>query len=744
MIVKTENINLNADQNLIYQQSKQTHNKLTIKKEEISEYESKGYTLLNKTKYKANMKILKPEIEIAYNQTLKTFCEMGFNIIPSLSHSYTDSVENISDFCFIASDNETVLIIYYIYTEKKREISDFKELLESIKFNYENLLNELKQLLGKEKKYKVILSTKNYVVSASDEKTINDLKFFAMNDERLDYYSNLNKHLGQASRYQLLGNLFSGQKINNLNEVTPAIRGKMGGKTYYSFSIELDKLLKIGYILHRTDANKNDMPTYQRLVKKQRLSQIEKFINDGGYFPNSVIISIDTNGKGLDFKLSSLQDINSISKLGLLTLPQKYKSVYIIDGQHRLYGYANTTYKETNTIPVVAFLDLEKNEQIKLFMEINENQKSVSKNLRTTLNADLLWDSDNPTERNTALFSRIAQELGENTDSPLFDRIIIGENNKTEKCCITLDTIRDALDKSGLFNKYKEKELLQEGLCDFGNIDKNLSNTLILLFDFFNYIKNNSITEWNKNESLNKWVYNISIYGLIRIFADITKIVIDKNNYTKQFLNEHFDDYKPYIDALLEEVNSLTDEQKKELKTYGAGGRIKYWRTLQGFILKTFPDLSFDGYDDWLKNNTKEYNTQAYTLICDIESYLNDNIKTELIQLFGNKWKVSGIPQDLMQKLRKLKTEKEYEDPDTEVDEWDCLHLIDYRDIITNNWQSLFEKKYSEPNIKGRSKKDKTEWLYKLNKIRNNIDHNRSVTEDDFKYLKDIHLWLLK
>ena len=72
------------------------------------------------------------------------------------------------------------------------------------------------------------------------------------------------------------------------------------------------------------------------------------------------------------------------------------------------------------------------------YLPINENQKSVSKNLRTTLNADLLWDSENPTERNTALFSRIAQELGENTESPLFDRVIIGENKETVDLCEVL------------------------------------------------------------------------------------------------------------------------------------------------------------------------------------------------------------------------------------------------------------------------------------------------------------------
>ncbi len=744
MIIK-QALDLNTDQKKLLTIVKQKFVRKTILKEEISNFESQGFIVSSKQKSKAIVKKLKPEIEIGYYSFIQLFCEMGFNVIPNLPHSFNDETKDISDFGFIAENNECVLICYYLYSDAKKELSSFENVLGNIKTNYGELLKELKKIFTGDKKFKVILCTKNYAISKSDVALIEGQKYFYIDDDRLEYYVNLNKHLGNASKYQLLGNLFSGQKIANLDEVIPAIQGKMGGLTYYSFSIEPEKLLKIGYILHRTDANRNDMPTYQRLIKKSRLKQIETFINNGGFFPNSVIISIDTNKKGLTFSLSSLQDEASISKIGLLKLPQRYKSVYIIDGQHRLYGYANTQYKETNTIPVVAFLDLAKNDQIKLFMEINENQKSVSKNLRTTLNADLLWDSENPTERNTALFSRIAQELGENTDSPLFDRVIIGENNKTDKCCITLDTIRDALDKSGLFNKYKGTEIERSGICDLNNNDKNFDNIFTLLVSSFKYIKQSDIENWNKSEDENKWVYNISIYGIIRIISDISNILLTTNLYSQDKINEHFEDFKPYLDAIIQGVNDLNDEQKKDLKTsYGGGGRIKYWRTLQGFILSKFPNIIFDGYEEWQKNNTKQFNTQAFSLISDIESYLNEKVKEKLVSEFGKKWMISGIPKAVMQKIRDLKTEKEYEEPDIEIDEWDCLHLIDYRDIMINNWQNIFDKDYSDPFVKGRSKKDKTEWLVNLNRIRNNVDHNRSVSEEDFKYLNNIHNWLIK
>ena len=173
------------------------------------------------------------------------------------------------------------------------------------------------------------------------------------------------------------------------------------------------------------------MPTYQRIIKKKRLKEVQNFINNGGYFPNSIIISVDTKGKGLQFDKSPLQSEDSIAKIGILHLPKRYHSAYIIDGQHRLYGYSNSDYARTNSIPVVAFIDLERSEQLKLFMEINENQKSVSKTLRITLNSDMLWDSPNYNERREAIRSKIAQMCGEEPTSPLLGRVAIGEDERT-------------------------------------------------------------------------------------------------------------------------------------------------------------------------------------------------------------------------------------------------------------------------------------------------------------------------
>jgi len=67
--------------------------------------------------------------------------------------------------------------------------------------------------------------------------------------------------------------------------------------------------------------------------------------------------------------------------------------------------------------------------QVKMFMDINETQKAVSKSLRNTLNIDLLWESKSYMERRLALILHLGQKLGEDSNSPLYSRVVTGENN---------------------------------------------------------------------------------------------------------------------------------------------------------------------------------------------------------------------------------------------------------------------------------------------------------------------------
>ena len=78
--------------------------------------------------------------------------------------------------------------------------------------------------------------------------------------------------------------MFKDELINDKPITIPALKGHMGGKSYYLFSIEPSTLLKIGFVLHRTKVNDSMAPTYQRLLVPKRLKGITKFIDNNGVY----------------------------------------------------------------------------------------------------------------------------------------------------------------------------------------------------------------------------------------------------------------------------------------------------------------------------------------------------------------------------------------------------------------------------------------------------------------------------
>jgi DGQHR domain-containing protein len=118
-------------------------------------------------------------------------------------------------------------------------------------------------------------------------------------------------------------------------KTVPAIKGKLGGKPFYCFVTTPRHLLKISFVNHRSLNDPEGAPTYQRLVSRSRLRDIGQFIKNGGYFPNNLIINFT---RPIRFDKIVQQDGDAVA-FGHLYLPDRYRSAWIIDGQHRLYGF---------------------------------------------------------------------------------------------------------------------------------------------------------------------------------------------------------------------------------------------------------------------------------------------------------------------------------------------------------------------------------------------------------------------
>ena len=231
------------------------------------------------------------------------------------------------------------------------------------------------------------------------------------------------------------------------------------------------------------------MPTYQRIIKRTRLKAVSAFVEAGNYFPNSIIINIDAGSRGLRFDKAAMGVEGTASRIGILHLPQTYRSAFVIDGQHRLYGYASTDLAKSETVPVVAFVNLDRSDQVRLFMDINENQRAVPKNLQNTLNASIDWDSPNLRKRDKALKLQIAQSLGERKQSPLTGRIVVGENTATKTRCITIEAVRVGLDRGNFFGKFSAAAMEEQGSFYKGTNDADDGGRSAFLEQIFRVIR---------------------------------------------------------------------------------------------------------------------------------------------------------------------------------------------------------------------------------------------------------------
>lgn len=724
----------------------------------LAELEEEGWEYV---KDYANPKFVKVRKEKNFDEQFEDkvwllFANMGFTHMNSdrnfrMSYYFPDP-ELTQQIDVFAVDEETIIFVECKSAEDVKN-GVFKKELEALKGQMSGLRKTaLKEFPNR--KVKFIWAVENYIMSQVDIKRMADFEIVFFSESTITYYSELVKHLGTAARYQLLGNLLANVEIKNMQNKIPAIKGTMGGYDYYEFSIEPEKLLKIGYVLHRSEANKNMMPTYQRIIKKKRLKEVKNFIDEGGYFPNSLIISIDTKGKDLQFDQSATKVEGALSKLGILHLPKKYHSAYIIDGQHRLYGYSDSIYAKSNTIPVVAFVNLDRSEQLKLFMDINENQKSVSKTLRVTLNRDMLWDSPNYNQRREALRSNIAQMCGEEQTSPLLGRIVIGEDEKNNKKCITIEAVQAALKKCHFFSTFgKNNEILTDGTFDLGTNENTSELFYPFLENCLKYIRDNCQIEWNLGES-GVLTINRGIQAVIRIIDDIVCYLISVNKIMpKQNSMEYMlDEVEYYLLPLVTYINNLSDEQRKDLKGFlGGGADNKFWRSFQKVISDKNPEFKPEGLEEYIQNETKQYNSATREYLVYIEDSVKNIIARDLENYYGENWIIKGLPKSVYKQAKAEADERNYEllskDEDADVDVWDCISLAECREIsiYSKNWSEIFEEELTRPEetkITG-GKEAKTEWLLTLSKEHNKLTKPAySVPKNTFEMISSIYKWL--
>jgi DGQHR domain-containing protein len=400
----------------------------------------------------------------------------------------------------VAIDDEVAFAIECKSSTSRRKFSDFSGDLAkhvALRDRYTRAVRD--QFPGANKRPSIFAFWVSEISPTDNDRVRADAQRVPLLDQKdLDYYEHLVGQVGHAARFQFLADLLRGRAVPGLELTVPAIRSKMGGGVAYIFCVSPEYLLKIAFVSHRAKGKASDIDAYQRLLKKSRLRSIREYIDEGGIFPTNIVVNI-AESRWLTFERGKQEAEGKNSIFGWLNIRPAYRIAWIIDGQHRLFAYANHSLASKSLISVMAFVGLEPSEQARLFVDINAQQRKVKQSLLQELYAELHWDADEPEVRMQAILSKVIQALDSDVNSPFRGRILKADDTRTESRCISLTSVFHAMERGGFFIERMRKGSIPDygPLWDADN-EATLKRTVALLTGYFDYIRAAAANLWDR------------------------------------------------------------------------------------------------------------------------------------------------------------------------------------------------------------------------------------------------------
>lgn len=715
----------------IFQTVSATNKKLIAEKVKLEEQD--GWRVVRRNAKSTRMAKPKPADEQLEDEVWSILAQMGFEEM-SKGRNFTIAVEDGLEprqIDVFAKDDESIIIVECTQSNtpsKKR----MENLIEKIKAIREPVLKSVQKAYGRQARLKVkfVIATRNISWSDADLAKCREAQIAVTADSELDYYAALVQHLKHAARYQLLGHMFGGQKIDGLAREVVATRGKMGGETFYTFLISPDELLKIAYVGHKASRDVENLETYQRMLQPRRLKKIAEYINSGGKFPTNIVVNLKTAKKtGLKF---DVKEKFGEEELGVLHLLPNYASAWIIDGQHRLYGYAYARgtegYSEdSSVVPVLAYENLPAEKEMRLFIDINSKQVKVSTGLLVELYADLQWKSPDPEQAFEALLSRIAANLNSDRASPLYDRMVVTGKKKTHYRCLTQTSILAGLNVAKLLGTISMGAIVP-GPLSTGKAeayDANLRKGMLVISECLRMFASEMPNHWQTGDSPGGYLCtNNGIRALFHVVKDIADHIRQKEG-TDLYLfdaDETFSAIKPYLQALVDYFKGATGQEISAFRRIGSSltaVRQQAWG-MEAQIHKSIPDFKPAGLQEYLASRDEAGTEEAAAKVTKIHRRLFDYVIGTLKKHYGTQnkaWWTQGIPLKIRQECT-----AEWEAKNREGEEESQLYLISYIEICHNNWDLVKDVISLDAKDKD-NKRANTKWIKDLNEIRKITTH---------------------
>jgi DGQHR domain-containing protein len=395
-------------------------------------------------------------------------------------------------------------------------------------------------------------------------------KIILLTQKHIDFYENLINELKKDARDIIFSDFLRGKRIfdKNSNVIKiPALRSQnQFGYISYFFLATPYLLKRICYVHRRNmqfSLEENDI-SYQRIIDPKRIKDIQKFLKNDGFFPNSILINFEKNVEFYYGTKEKKLKFDKKTQYGYLILPNEYGCAWIIDGQHRVFGYSGDELDEKSKehfLSVIAFEKMLVNQQAKLYVDINENQKKIDR-------VDI-WDLYTQLEEEDSpnyVYSWVIKELNKK-NKYLKEKIYIPSisNYPKKQYPININNFGTALKRC--------RNLIKELIVGEGsNLDKNkLFELLNYYFDLFYEIDGKSFHERSSFYYSNNGIA-VLLYLLNHFYDYLKEKKIDWSvkKYTDRLKNHIYD----FSLSIIKTINSIhINDLENYLKQSSESGR---------------------------------------------------------------------------------------------------------------------------------------------------------------------------
>lgn len=293
------------------------------------------------------------------------------------------------------------------------------------------------------------------------------------------------------------------------------------------------------------------------------------------------------------------------------------------------------------------------------------------------------------------------------------------------------------------------------GTFDLGDNEKTCNILYPFLEECLRYVKDGVPEEWEKGNS-DKGILTINrgIHGVLRVIDDIVIMLVNdgKIHPLKDKTKDMVLEVAYYLAPLIEYIKHIPEETRTELRgKLGASADTKYWRIFEKAIADKYPEFSPDGLDDWIRDQTKSYNEDAFLFCDELNRYAKDVVAEQLQEKYGSNWFIAALPKKIVLRLQNEATEINYDNAEKgldlpDIEPWDCATLDDVQVVVTygNNWQNIFKPLLADPTTPKGDYKVRTSWMNKVCILGKKNRKTYSVSKADYDWLKALYTAIIE